>query len=76
MSLNRAFSAPHQRRPPHEGHPTKAPPVTVVEDVATEEGARCPLQMGACELDLELGEVEDACEGEEQEDDANLREHV
>lgn len=45
--------------------------------VATEEGPRCPLQVGACEPDLELGgEVEDECEVEEQEDDANLREHV
>lgn len=75
MSPNRAFSAPRQRRPPQEGHQTKAPPVTVVEDVATEEGPHCPLQMGACELDLELGEA-DVCEVEEQEDDADLREHV
>lgn len=43
---------------------------------ATEEGPRCLLQVGACELDLELGEVEDVSEVEEQEDDANLREHV
>lgn len=72
MSPNRDLSAPHQRRPPQGGHQNKAPPVAVVEDVAPEEGPRCPPQVGACEL--ELGEEED--EVEEQEDDASLREHV
>lgn len=56
---------------PEEGHQTKD------GRVGTKEGPRWPLQVGACELDLELGEVEDLCEAEEQEDDdANLGEHV
>lgn len=63
---------------PEEGATGRSPDQSATCDgsVATREGPRCPLQMGACELELELGEVEEVCEAEELEDDANLGEPV
>lgn len=69
LSPDRALSAPHQRRSPDYS-------ATCDGGAATAEGPRCPLQVGARELDLELGEVEAVCEAEEQEEEASPREQV